>query len=198
MICAIRRLQGQTAFSNRSRDGGIELVPAPVLKSAVCQSAGRSRTDALVNLPALVLDLVGGITRLRLFRLPLRQMASINHHIQELADQAKGVYLIVMAAGREGQQFSTKVGVPRRRHRHVQTIDRHPATDGLRPHRLVSTRGELLAVHEGLVASRLLLDEWSDTSSNLAFLLGPIQRTPLSHKATPLTHPDFSGRLAAP
>src|SRR5215471_18945691 len=106
MICASSSVacRIKTAFFNTSRDRGIELVPAPVLKSAVCRSAGRSRTDALVNLPALILDIVGGITRLRLFQLPLRRMASINHHIQELADQAKGVDLVVMPTCRKGQQ----------------------------------------------------------------------------------------------
>src|SRR5215831_57566 len=103
-----------------------------------------------------------------------------------------------MTAGREGQELGAEVRIPRRRNRYVESIDRHAAADRLATHRLVTSGRELLPVHVGFVSSGLFLEKRSDTRSNLPGFLGPIQRLPLSHKATPLTNPNISTRLAAP
>jgi hypothetical protein len=67
------------------------------------------------------------------------------HPVEQLADQAERVNLIVVLAGRETQQLGPQVRQPWCALPHIEAEHRHAAAHELRAHGLVCAARELLA-----------------------------------------------------
>ena len=90
-----------------------------------------------------------------------------------------------LSDGRPNQQFTPERLQPGGVLGQVQALDRYPASDALRSHRLVVPGGEGLARHLGLALAHAALEEGPDTSGDLSAFLRPGQRLPFQHQAAP-------------
>ena len=70
--------------------------------------------------------------------------------IEQLSDQAKRIYLVVVFTGREAEKLGFEFCVPGCVDWYVKAFKGHATTNGLGSDRLVSTRRELLPKHVGL------------------------------------------------
>ena len=90
------------------------------------------------------------------------------HAVEQLADEAECIDLVVVLAGGKRQQLSTQIRDPRCALRHVEAFQRHAASDGLRSHRLVVPGRKRLEERPGMAFHHPALQERPDAGVDLA------------------------------